>query len=489
MGNTTMQPQGEVRYLGLDVSARSGEVDFATLKQSGRSAVYIRASVAGDYADPNMDANYIAARENGLLVGFYHVLTARTTAEALSQAQFFLETIADREMQLRPAMDFDCLAGLTPAAANDVALTFLEAVEAGTGKGAAVYTDACRARTLWSEQIARRYPLWLAAPDAAAQGGAWAGWSGLQYAVGRVEGAQGRVGLDRFTDGMLAAQDAPAAVPTLASASALASAAQTYTVQRGDTLSGIAARFGTTVAELVRLNNIADPDRIYEGDRLIIRAGGESGGTTTYVVQRNDNLTSIAARFGTTVAELVRLNNIANPDRIYEGQVLIVPQSGSVTPPEGTTTYVVQRNDNLTSIAARFGTTVAELVRLNNLADPDLIYEGQVLLIPQGGASGGTITYTVRAGDTLSEIAARYGTTVTELVRLNGIADRDRIYVGQVLLIPQGGCVDTYIVQSGDTLTQIASRFGTTVARLAGINGIRNTDRIYVGQVLTLGVC
>ena len=546
MGNTTMQPQGEVRYLGLDVSARSGEVDFATLKQSGRSAVYIRASVAGDYADPNMDANYIAARENGLLVGFYHVLTARTTAEALSQAQFFLETIADREMQLRPAMDFDCLAGLTPAAANDVALTFLEAVEAGTGKGAAVYTDACRARTLWSEQIARRYPLWLAAPDAAAQGGAWAGWSGLQYAVGRVEGAQGRVGLDRFTDGMLAAQDAPAAVPTLASASALASAAQTYTVQRGDTLSGIAARFGTTVAELVRLNNIADPDRIYEGDRLIIRARGESGGTTTYVVQRNDNLTSIAARFGTTVAELVRLNNIANPDRIYEGQVLIVPQSGSVTPPEGTTTYVVQRNDNLTSIAARFGTTVAELVRLNNIAnpdriyegqvlivpqsgsvtppegtttyvvqrndnltsiaarfgttvaelvrlnniaDPDLIYEGQVLLIPQGGASGGTITYTVRAGDTLSEIAARYGTTVTELVRLNGIADRDRIYVGQVLLIPQGGCVDTYIVQSGDTLTQIASRFGTTVARLAGINGIRNTDRIYVGQVLTLGVC
>ncbi len=128
-------------------------------------------------------------------------------------------------------------------------------------------------------------------------------------------------------------------------------------------------------------------------------------------------------------------------------------------------------------------------MRLNNLADPDLIYEGQVLLIPQGGASGGTITYTVRAGDTLSEIAARYGTTVTELVRLNGIADRDRIYVGQVLLIPQGGCVDTYIVQSGDTLTQIASRFGTTVARLAGINGIRNTDRIYVGQVLTLGVC
>ena len=187
-----------------------------------------------------------------------------------------------------------------------------------------------------------------------------------------------------------------------------------------------------------RLNNIANPDRIYEGQVLVIRQDGSTPpeGTVTYTVQRNDNLTSIAARFGTTVAELVRLNNLANPDLIYEGQVLIIRQDGS-TPPEGTVTYTVQRNDNLTSIAARFGTTVAELVRLNNLANPDLIYPGQVLVIRQGGSSGGTTTYVVQAGDTLSEIAARFGTTVSELVRLNNIADRDRIYVGQVLVLPR----------------------------------------------------
>ena len=94
----------------------------------------------------------------------------------------------------------------------------------------------------------------------------------------------------------------------------------------------------------------------------------------TYTVQRHDNLTEIANRFGTTVAELVRLNNIANPNLIYPGQVLIIRENGGSTPPSGTTTYTVQRNDTLSEIAARFGTTVNALTLANGIADPDLIY-------------------------------------------------------------------------------------------------------------------
>ena len=347
MSNMTLDPLGGVRYAGLDVSALSGEIDFATVRASGRAAVYIRASVAGDYADPSFEANYISARENGLLAGAYHVLTARTPEQARAQARFFAQTVAGRELQLRPALVFDCLAGLTAANANAIALAFLETVEAELGS-AAIRADAQTAQSLWSAAIASRFPLWLTGCDAAV-GGNWSGWSGRQYAAhARVEGVSGPAGLDGFTDGMLAGAAAvpanEAAVPTLASASALASAAQTYTVRRGDTLSEIAARFGTTVNELVRLNNIADPDRIYEGDRLIIRAGAGDG--DTYTVQRGDTLSEIAARFGTTVNELVRLNNIADRDRIYPGQVLIIRENGgSVTPPSGATTYTVQRGD------------------------------------------------------------------------------------------------------------------------------------------------
>ena len=183
----------------------------------------------------------------------------------------------------------------------------------------------------------------------------------------------------------------------------------------------------------------------------------------------------------------MRLNNIQNPNLIYPGQVLVI-REGDTTPPSGSTTYTVQRGDTLSEIAERFGTTVNELVRLNNIADRDLIYPGQVLVIREGGSTtppSGTTTYTVQRGDTLSEIAERFGTTVNELVRLNNIQNPNLIYPGQVLILPEGGCVDTYIVQRGDTLSEIAERFGTTVARLAGINGIRNTNRIYVCLLYT----
>ena len=135
MTNKTLEPLGGVRYLGLDVSALSGDIAFAAVRASGRAAVYIRASVADDYADPNFDTNYISARENGLLAGAYHVLTARTPEQARAQARFFTQTVAGRELQLRPALVFDCLAGLTAASANAiVSAAFSEIRPAATGR-------------------------------------------------------------------------------------------------------------------------------------------------------------------------------------------------------------------------------------------------------------------------------------------------------------------------------------------------------------------
>ena len=86
------------------------------------------------------------------------------------------------------------------------------------------------------------------------------------------------------------------------------------------------------------------------------------------------------------------------------------------------------------AIARRFGTTVQDLVRANNIADPNLIYPGQVLTIP--GHDDMQAVYTVRPGDTLWAIADRFGTSVSELVFTNAIANPNLIYVGQVLVIP-----------------------------------------------------
>ena len=164
--------------------------------------------------------------------------------------------------------------------------------------------------------------------------------------------------------------------------------------------------------------------------------------------------------------------------------------------------YTVQRGDNLSRIASRYGTTVQAIMRANGL-HTTVIQPGQGLFIPNGGGGGGggwcAQTHYVQRGETLSQIARWYGVSVQQLVAANNIPNPSRIYAGQKLCIPGGwnpdpwppapptpSCGQFYTVQRGDTLSQIARWCGTTVQNLANINGIWNPSRIYVGQVLRI---
>jgi LysM repeat protein len=108
-----------------------------------------------------------------------------------------------------------------------------------------------------------------------------------------------------------------------------------------------------------------------------------------YVVQRGDTLYSIARRFGVSVWQLASINNIYNVNLIYVGQVLIIPTgmpgpgpAPSPVPAPGPTRYVVQYGDTLYAISRRFGVNVWQLASYNNIANPNYIYVGQVILIP-----------------------------------------------------------------------------------------------------------
>lgn len=107
-------------------------------------------------------------------------------------------------------------------------------------------------------------------------------------------------------------------------------------------------------------------------------------GQITHVVQRGENLFRIALRYGTTVQAIASANGIANPALIYVGQRLVIPSSGTQPPsqPSGGTTYVVQRGDNLYRIALRYGLNYVYLAQYNGIANPSRIYVGQVLRIP-----------------------------------------------------------------------------------------------------------
>jgi putative chitinase len=156
-----------------------------------------------------------------------------------------------------------------------------------------------------------------------------------------------------------------------------------------------------------------------------------------HVVQRGENLYRIALRYGTTVHAIARANGISNPSWIYAGQRLVIP-CGSQAPQSGGRVYTVRYGDTLYSIARHFGVSVQAIMQANGLTNPNRIYAGQRLVIPGSGTlppSHGT-WYTVRPGDTLSSIAWRHGVSMWAIVRANNISNPNRIYVGQRLYIP-----------------------------------------------------
>ena len=160
-----------------------------------------------------------------------------------------------------------------------------------------------------------------------------------------------------------------------------------YTVQWGDTLYSLALRFGTTVDAIVALNGLQNASYIRVGQVLRISGTAPStpptDGGGEYTVQAGDTLYSIARRYGTTVEAIQSANGILNPSYIRAGQKLTIPGASTTpAPTTGGTTYVVQADDTLYSIADRFCKNVWDIVVANNLADPSLIYVGQVLIIP-----------------------------------------------------------------------------------------------------------
>ena len=156
----------------------------------------------------------------------------------------------------------------------------------------------------------------------------------------------------------------------------------TYVVQWGDTLYSIARRCGTTVENIVKANNIADPNSIRAGQQLTLSCGGTTT-TVEHIVKAGENLFRIALMYNTTVEAIAATNGIVNPSFIWVGQRLRIPQ-GAGTPPTGTGRYhVVQPGETLYSIALQYGTTTAAIAVANDLSNPNLIYPGQTLLIPK----------------------------------------------------------------------------------------------------------
>ncbi|HOA25184.1 MAG TPA: LysM peptidoglycan-binding domain-containing protein [Aggregatilineales bacterium] len=208
-----------------------------------------------------------------------------------------------------------------------------------------------------------------------------------------------------------------------------------HVVQRGETLFSIAQRYGTTVQAIQAANGLTGT-LIYVGQRLVIpTGGGVPGNVIVHRVSAGETLFSIAQRYGTTVSAIRAANGWGpNHSLIFPGQHVFVPV-GSTGGPH---TYVVQRGDNLFRIAQRFGTTVTAIQAANGLTGTT-IYAGQTLIIPTGGGTGTPRTYVVQRGDYLNLIARKFGVSTSLLAQVNKISNPNLIFPGQVLIIPDAG--------------------------------------------------
>jgi LysM repeat protein len=190
----------------------------------------------------------------------------------------------------------------------------------------------------------------------------------------------------------------------------------------------------------------------------------------SYVVQRGDNLYRIAQRFGITTESLAEANGITDPSRIFAGQQLIIPNfdtTGLVvenslvggTPATHTVTY----GESLQSIANLYGMTIEQVMQINNITNPDLIYRGQALTI--------------------------WANTPTEALTTAPIVEVSidaPIESAPVEVLPVEPAPNTYTVQPGEHLAQIARRFNVNWTTIAQANNLTDANQIFAGQTLNI---
>lgn len=234
---------------------------------------------------------------------------------------------------------------------------------------------------------------------------------------------------------------------------------------------------------------------------------------TRHRVARGETLGGIAHRYGSSIRDIQQANGISNPRLIRIGQTIKVPPrdrggvviAAAAAPSLQSTVlqHRIARGDTLGAIARRYGSSVSDIQRANGIGDPRLIRVGQTIKVPANGASAqaAMTTHRVRSGDTLGGIADRYDTTVSALQAINGIADPRSLRSGQVIRV-QAGAADAGLqelayskassepsyrlhrVESGQTLSAISRRYGISSARLSSYNGLTDPDQVRAGTLL-----
>ncbi len=321
---------------GIDISSWQTGINLAAVMAD---FVIIKATEGTGYVNPDCDRAYQQAKRACKLRGVYHYANG---GDAIAEADYFLANIEGYIKDAILCLDWEsqnnALCG-TGGPARAWISTWCNRIVEKTGVKPLIYASA----SLYSEVSGiGDYGLWIAQyadnNDTGYQDTPW-NEGAYECAIrqysshGRLSGWNGNLDLNKAYMDVAAwgkyanpagGSTAPA-TPSKPATPAPQPSAVTYTVQPGDTLSGIAAAYNTTYQHLAEINGIANPNLIYPGQVLTISGGGAPAPQqTVYTVQPGDTLSGIAAAYGTTYQRLAAVNGIANPNLIYPGQQIVI---------------------------------------------------------------------------------------------------------------------------------------------------------------------
>lgn len=376
-----------------DISRWQGTVDWNQFKNHIKGVVIKAGGAdAGIYTDPQLHRNKSEARKHGVPIWYYWY--KGHSGSARQQADAFLAAIGDLRDGEALVLDDE-----NEAVVNvSFVIAFADRIKERTGRNIILYSNESRFRGNLQPIKDRNIGAWVAKYGRNTGTVAGAGseptistltmimWQYTSQA--RVPGVTvNTVDLNIFYGDQKAfvaygnGKHVPVQ-PSKPDVSAPNPISGAYTVQKGDTLSGIAARYGTTYQHLAQINGISDPNKIYPGQVLKV-AGGASkpkpqGTMKTYTVAKGDTLSGIGNKFGVDYHVIAQVNGIDDPNLIYPGQKLTIPGGTTSAPAKDTRKfYTVKRGDTLSGIAAKYGTTYQRLAQINGISNPNVIYAGQ----------------------------------------------------------------------------------------------------------------
>lgn len=340
-------------FKGIDVSKWNGDIDFKKVADSGINFVMIRDGYGKEsetQIDKKFKRNIEAAKEAGLDVGVYHYSYADSVEDAIKEARFCLKIIQGYKLEYPVCFDIEdrTQTSLTTQERTDICKAFCKEIEK-FGYYVMIYCNLDWYKNyLYYDQLTN-FDLWLAQWDVETPSISCDMW---QYTdKGYVNGINGNVDMN------ISYKNFPLIIKN--------KALNGWCINEDEFYSSGNNNINNDVNSS---NNSNDENSIKTE-------------TTNYIIEKGDTLTSIAKKYNTTVENLVKLNNIANPDLIYTGQLLRVPAISY----EGMEIYYeVKAGDTLWAISQKYlgnGARWAIIQNANNL-ESDLIYPGQILKIP-----------------------------------------------------------------------------------------------------------